>query len=129
MEEEIKGNFIRSDNELFFILTCIYIVYAISAMIIISEPIKFEWDKGNIDKNWKKHNVSTTEAEEVFFDDNKKTFPDPSHSRNELRHILIGMTKTGRMLFVIFTIRRQFVRIISVRDLDQRERGLYEENT
>jgi len=38
-------------------------------MKILPEPIVFEWDKGNFDKNLKRHKVTFREAEEVF--DNK----------------------------------------------------------
>jgi len=34
---------------------------------ILSQCIGFEWDKGNIDKNWLKHEVNPTECEQIFF--------------------------------------------------------------
>ena len=40
---------------------------------VISEPIFFEWDKGNLDKSLKKHGVTNEEAEEVFFDKGQNT--------------------------------------------------------
>jgi len=36
-------------------------------MIITDEVYGFEWDKGNILKNWEKHRVSRSQYEEVFF--------------------------------------------------------------
>ena len=92
-----------------------------------SQVIKFEWDQGNQAKNQKKHNVTVTEAEEIFFDDNKHEYPDPTHSAKEVRKIVVGSTREGRLLFVIYTIRNKKIRIISARDLNKRkEEDLYE---
>lgn len=93
------------------------------------EPIVFDWDEGNIDKNWKKHKISDTEAEEAFFDENKKTSKDPLHSKDEEGFILLGKTKKHRLLFVAFTLRNSKVRIISARNLNRKERHLYEKET
>lgn len=98
-------------------------------MIKLSAPIEFQWDKGNIDKNWKKHKVSDREGEEVFFDENKKIGPDVSHSKKERRYILLGKTKKGRILYTVFTLRNKKLRIISARDINQKERKLYEKST
>lgn len=92
-----------------------------------TQVAKFEWDKGNQEKNQKEYDVSITEAEEVFFDDNKQEYPDPTHSEKAVRKIMVGSTKGGRLLFVVYTIRNQRVRIISARDLNKRkEEDLYE---
>ncbi|MCO6452032.1 MAG: BrnT family toxin [Caldilineales bacterium] len=96
-------------------------------MIRLPEPIAFEWDDGNRDKSWDKHGVSSSEAEEVFFDPHKRQFPDPKHSQGERRGILVGKTRQGRLLFVVYTIRSKRIRIISARDLNKsREVDLYE---
>ena len=96
-------------------------------MIVISQPIEFEWDENNKDKNWIKHKVRNEEAEEVFFDDNKKLYFDPTHSHQEKRYIIVGKTKKKRLLFVVFTLRKNKVRVISARDLNKRkEKQLYE---
>ncbi len=86
----------------------------------------FQWDAGNIDKNWLKHKVSNEECEEVFFDFNKKILADTLHSDREPRRIIIGKTKHQRLLFVVFAFRKNKIRIISARDLNKRERKLYE---
>jgi len=95
----------------------------------IKEPIKFVWDKGNIDKNWKNHQVTNQECEEIFFDENKKISKDVLHSKKEKRYILLGKTKKDRLLFVIFTLRNKKVRIISARDINRKEVKLYEKTT
>lgn len=95
-------------------------------MKVLNEPLKFDWDKGNIDKNWKKHQVSNTECEEIFFDENKKILKDRLHSGSEDRYIILGKTKKERLLFVVFTIREKKIRVISARDINKKERRLYE---
>ncbi len=37
-------------------------------MLRLSNVAGFDWDDGNRDKNWLKHQVANTEAEEAFFD-------------------------------------------------------------
>lgn len=88
--------------------------------------LEFQWDEGNIGKN-KKHKVEDKEAEEVFLDENKKTFKDKLHSGGEERFRVVGKTKKGRSLFVAFTIRKGKIRIISVRNINKKEVYLYEE--
>jgi len=88
----------------------------------------FQWDTGNINKNWLKHKVSNEECEEVFFDQGKKLLADPLHSSQEPRYLIIGKTKQQRLLFVVFALRKNKIRIISARDLNKRERKLYEKN-
>jgi uncharacterized DUF497 family protein len=96
-------------------------------MIVLREPVTFVWDKANRQKNLEKHGVTIQEIEEVFFDPHKKLLDDRLHSGKEGRYILLGQTKGQRLLFVAFTIRRNEVRAISARDLNKRERPLYEE--
>lgn len=95
-------------------------------MRIIPEPVAFEWDKGNIDKNVKKHGVTNKEAEEVFENEQKFIFRDTKHSINELRYMIWGTTDKARKLAVFFTKRLDKIRIISARDMDKKERREYE---
>ncbi|MDP2650708.1 MAG: BrnT family toxin [bacterium] len=89
---------------------------------------EFQWDKGNTGKN-RKHGVLDSESEEVFFDENKVMLKDVLHSGNESRFILLGKTKKGRLLFVVFAKRGAKIRIISARDINKKEKYLYEEKT
>jgi len=99
-------------------------------MVVIKEPVEFNWDKGNIGKNKKRHNVNEKEAEEVFLDENKREYPDPKHSQREIRKVVAGRTRKGRLLFIVYTTRKNFIRIISARDLNKRREGdLYEKAT
>lgn len=95
-------------------------------MQVFKNPLAFEWDEGNKDKNFVKHKVTNEECEEIFFDPKKKIAEDIFHSGKEQRNIVIGKTKLGRYLFLVFTIRNNKVRIISARDLSKKERFLYE---
>jgi uncharacterized DUF497 family protein len=96
-------------------------------MIILSRPVEFEWDQGNLDKNWLRHGVANTEIEEVFRDDKKIIGPDFKHSTTETRYFLLGKTSKDRLLFLILTLRKGKVRVISARDLNKKQRRFYEE--
>lgn len=96
-------------------------------MRIVKKVFEFEWDKGNIEKN-KKHDVEDKEGEEVFFDKKRFIFKDKLHSTDkEERFRILGETKEGRLLFVVFTKRGNKIRIISARDINKREVKIYEE--
>lgn len=96
-------------------------------MRILPDPLSFEWDKGNIDKNLTKHGVSNREAEEAFKNKPVFLFEDLKHSQKEKRYGLFGQTDKGRLLSIVFTIRNNKVRIISTRDISKNERMVYEE--
>ncbi len=95
-------------------------------MRILEGTLTFEWDKGNKDKNFLKHRVTNQEAEEIFFDPSKKILKNDCYEAEE-RYLLIGMTKKERLLFIVFTLRGEKIRVISARDLNKKERFLYEE--
>lgn len=96
-------------------------------MRILPDPVTFVWDKGNIDKNLKKHGVTNKEAEEILENKPIFIFEDVKHSLVEKRYMIWGITDKGRKLSVFFTIRHDLVRIISVRDMHKKERRAYEE--
>jgi len=98
----------------------------------MDEPLnctEFEWDEGNRGKNWAKHGVHDTEAEQVFFNRPLVVDEDRLHSETELRHHALGRTSAGRRLFVAYTIRGTRVRVISARDMVPAERREYERAT
>lgn len=100
------------------------------ATIRIPQPIAFEWDEGNEEKNWLKHGVRTTEAEECFFDKQKRLAHDRLHTTEfEARSILLGRTRRSRLLTIVFTLRGDRVRVISARDCTPKERRLYAKGT
>ena len=87
--------------------------------------MEFEWDKGNSAKN-RKHQVEDQESEEVFLDENKVIFKDVFHSKDEERFVLLGETRRERVLYVVFTVRKNKIRIVSARDINRKEIHLYE---
>ena len=89
--------------------------------------VGFEWDEGNLLKNWEKHQVSASECEQVFFNQPLVAGPDEKHSKAEVRQYALGVTDAGRRLFVVFTIRRKRIRVISARDMNRRERKVFDE--
>jgi uncharacterized protein len=97
-------------------------------MELLEQIEGFEWDKGNIDKNWLLHNVHHAEAEQIFFNEPLITARDEKHSSaKEQRHFALGRTDNNRYLFVSFTIRNGLIRIISARDMSRKERTAYHE--
>jgi hypothetical protein len=87
----------------------------------------FEWDEGNSEKNWAKHNVTRSECEQVFFDLPFVVADDQKHSHNEPRYYALGRTDRGRKLFVLFTIRGGLIRVISARNMNRSEKRIYDE--
>lgn len=100
-------------------------IYNITMSEDFEDNLAFQRDSGNSDKNLLKHRVSNDECEQVFIDPDKIIIPDTQHSGPENRYIIIGKTKQGRTLFVVFTIRNKLIRVISARDLNREERNKY----
>jgi uncharacterized DUF497 family protein len=88
--------------------------------------IGFDWDEANTHKNWERHQVAPEEAEDVFFHQPFVVRSDVRHSKTEKRYYALGQTATGRGLFVVFTIRRKRIRVISVRDMNRNETKVYQ---
>lgn len=86
---------------------------------------RFDWDAGNVLKNWEKHGVSVAECEQVFFNRPLVAATDKPHSVAEPRYFVLGHADSGRELFVVLTVRGAFIRVISARDMSQRERRSY----
>jgi len=86
----------------------------------------FDWDEGNIEKNWHSHQVTPQEAEQVFFNRPLLVADDVKHSRSEKRYLVLGQTDEDRPLFIAFTLRKRRIRVISARDMNRKERKVYE---
>ena len=97
------------------------------AEVTFKEPIEFNWDEGNQQKNFIKHRVTDKEAEEVFLNPKKQIFEDVKHLVQERRYLLFGQTVESRLLIVALTLRGDKVRIISARDMNKKEKKIYEE--
>jgi len=86
----------------------------------------FDWDEGNLLKNWEKHGVSAAECEQVFFNRPLLAQPDVQHSDSEVRFYVLGQSDSGRRLFLAFTVRKDRIRVITARDMSRRERRSYD---
>ena len=86
----------------------------------------FEWDRGNLEKNRAKHQVSVREAEELFLN-GPEVLEDDRHSEREKRWLAFGHTDDGRLLACVFTVRDARLRVISIRPMSRRERKWYAE--
>jgi uncharacterized DUF497 family protein len=96
---------------------------------VLSGVEGFDWDKGNIEKNWERHKVSVIECEEVFFNEPLVVQEDDVHSTSENRYYAVGRTNDERYLFIVFTIRANKMRVISARDMSNRERRIFGEES
>ncbi len=88
----------------------------------------FEWDAGNVEKNWITHHVSSTECEQLFFNQPLIVASDTAHSRTEERFFALGQSNASRLLFIAFTLRDDLIRVISARDMSHKERKVFGRN-
>jgi uncharacterized protein len=91
--------------------------------------MKFDWNPTKAKTNIINHQVSFQEAATVFDDPLSVTFSDPAHSIDEERLIIIGQSKSGRLLFVSHTDRDNDTRIISAREVTRQEKPIYQEES
>ncbi len=87
----------------------------------------FEWDAANVLKNWQRHQVAFYECEEVFMR-GPVVFPDVKHSGVGDRFFALGRTVRERLLTVVFTVRKNKIRVISARNMSRKEKQVYEQN-
>ena len=89
--------------------------------------LRFDWDEGKNTVNQRKHGVSFEEAQTVFFDDNALEFPDPDHSADEDRFVMLGRSFQLRILVVCHCFREtaSVIRIVSARKATAKERQAY----
>jgi uncharacterized DUF497 family protein len=97
-------------------------------MVDLAAAEGFDWDDGNARKNLDKHGVSQAEAEQVFASE-PLLADDVKHSQAEPRFQALGKTIEGRFLHVTFTLRGNdsTIRVISARDMNRKERAIYDE--
>lgn len=92
---------------------------------ILSKCTGFEWDKRISEKIKIKHGVTSVECEQVFFNLPIIAGNDEKHSETENRFYVLGQTDSNRLLFLVFTVRNDKVRVISARDMNKKEKGAY----
>ena len=83
----------------------------------------FEWDEGNL-SHIRKHNVEYSECENVFYDE-PIFFYDESHSLEEDRFLIYGVTDAKKELTLVFTVRKDKIRVITARNQSRREKQAY----
>ena len=86
----------------------------------------FEWDPKKAEPNARKHGVTFDEASTVFGDPIGLLMPDPDHSLNKERYLVLGMSNQQRLLVVAFAERPPRTRLISARRAKPREWRRYE---
>ena len=86
----------------------------------------FQWDKDNAEKNWLKHNVTPSVCEQIFFNIPMIVSNYEKHSLEEDRYYVLGKTDKDRGLFIAFTIRGNHIRVISARNMNKKERQVYD---
>jgi uncharacterized DUF497 family protein len=84
-------------------------------------PIGFEWDEDKSGTNLTKHGIDFEDASEVFYG---PVILKASNRNNEERWIAVGKSH-GRIVSVIFTRRKELIRVISARHPRQHEERAY----
>ena len=88
--------------------------------------LKFEWDDEKEQKNISKHKIDFSTAALVFNDDYRIEMYDERHSIEEDRYITIGQVNNFTfILMVVYTERKDAVRIISARLATKKEKEMY----
>ena len=88
----------------------------------MNEP-EFDWDE-EIEDHIAEHGVTPEEAEDALLDPHR--IPDVAYSTStERRHAIIGATQAGRILFVVFTLRRGRIRVVTAFPAPRRARLRY----
>ena len=83
------------------------------------------WDSVKAKSNRLKHGIFFSDVEPVFYDPNAISFED-KESRNEARHIVIGLDALSRLIVVVYTYRDNVIRVISARKASKSEQKAYE---
>jgi uncharacterized DUF497 family protein len=88
--------------------------------------MKVDFDAKKAASNLKKHGVSFEEAATCLLDQLALVRED-SDSEGELRLVMLGMSHTGRLLTVCYTLREndEVIRIISAREATKKEEKYY----
>ncbi len=89
--------------------------------ITLADTLEFEWDEANL-SHIKRHGVEYQECEEAFYNRPFLVNNDEKHSEVGIRFQALGQTNGGRKLFIVFTIRREKVRVVSTRDQNRKEK-------
>jgi uncharacterized DUF497 family protein len=89
---------------------------------------EFEWDDAKAARNFRDHGVTFETACKVFRDPFVLGWIDTSEDYDEYRYATIGMAKDG-LLYVVYTMRGERIRIISARGAEPHEQRKYHEES
>ena len=91
------------------------------------DRLTFEWDPNKNEINKQKHKISFEEAATVFYDEEALLIPDPEHSEEEERFLILGMSKKANLLVVCHCYRASetVIRLISARKASKTESKFY----
>ncbi|MFZ5594905.1 MAG: BrnT family toxin [Pseudomonadota bacterium] len=87
--------------------------------------MRFQFDPAKSASNLKKHGVSFTDAEGIFYDPLAIHQLDPD-SEDEERFVAIGASSAGIVLVIVYTLRGEEIRLISARRATRHEVKNYE---
>lgn len=93
---------------------------------VVAACVGFDWDEANAGKIRLRHRITAKECEEAFGNAPLLFADDRKHSVTEARYHAIGQTDAAKVLLMVFTLRRNVIRIISARPANRRERKEYE---
>lgn len=97
-----------------------------SDVTFIVQEILFEWDSQKALANVRKHKVYLEDACEAFFDPFLFIVDDEEYVGDELREKVIGMTPDWNLLYIVYVMKDDRVRLISAREATTTEKVLYE---
>jgi len=88
--------------------------------------IRFEWNARKAASNIKDHGIPFETACEAFFDPFVFAVDESVHPA-ERRDAIIGMTVNWRLVYVVYVLKGDVIRIISARSATKPERRQYED--
>ncbi len=93
--------------------------------------LNLEWDRQEANANLRKHGVSIEEASSIFLDEIGVDGLDQTHSTNELRLYLIGLSDRNRILIVTYALENISdasvkIRLVCAKLANREERRKYE---
>lgn len=92
----------------------------------ILHDVVFEWDSNKANANLRKHTLSFELACEAFFDP-FMYYHDDEMIDGEMREAIVGMNTHWQMLYVVYVMRSDTIRIVSARLATMAERKAYED--
>lgn len=87
----------------------------------------FIWLPDIVEKLIVKHGITQDEVEDIFYNQPRFRFVEKGHRKDEDVYAALGQTDSGRYVIVIFIYKyKDIALILSARDMDKKERRLYE---